>query len=340
MIISEGVKIPGNFEIKEGETIADLIKYSGGFSENSYSKSVRITRIFDEKYKIVNVSSDQFDFFQLKSGDKIEIDSVIEKYDNRLILKGSVYKPGIFALNDGMTVKNLIEEGEGLKPDTYKKRAFITRTNEDLSTTNISFDLMKQINLKEDPIYLKKDDVLNILSVNDLRDDNYIEISGEINKPGIYPFSENLTLNDLILLAGGIRKNGTLNSIEVSRVNKSDYSKSAQIYNLSLEDINNESDFNLEPYDNIFIRKNPDIDYKRFARIEGEVKYPGTYTISSKKERISDLIKRAGGPNEYAYNKGATLIRKTEYAEGSSQIQNEINDLTRLKKNYLLINQF
>ena len=330
-----GVKTPGKFEIKNGETVADLINYAGGFSEESYSKSLRITRVFDDKYKIVDVNSNQFEFFQLKSGDKIEIDKVIEKYDNRLILKGSVYRPGIFALTEGMTVKDLIEKGEGLKPDTYMERSFITRTNEDFSTTNISFDLNRQINSLENPITLKKDDVLNILSINDLKDDNYIEISGEISKPGIYPYSNNLTLNDLILLAGGVRKNATLASIEVSRINKYDDSDSAQIFNLSLSDLKSESNFDLKPFDNVIIRKNPEIDIKRFARIEGEVKYPGEYAISSKKERISDLINRSGGPNEYAYYKGATLIRKTEFAEESSLIENEIKDLTRLKEKIL-----
>jgi len=330
-----GVKTPGKFEIKDGETLADLINYAGGFSEDSYSKSLRITRVFDDQYKIVDVNSDQFEFFQLKSGDKIEIDKVIEKYENRLILKGSVYRPGIFALTEGMTVKDLIEKGEGLKPDTYMERSFITRTNEDFSTTNISFDLKKQLNFLEDPIILNKDDVLNILSINDLKDDNYIEISGEISKPGIYPYSNNLTLNDLVLLAGGVRKNATLASIEVSRANKSDENQTAQIFNLSLSDLKSESNFDLEPFDNVIIRKNQEIDIKRFARVEGEVKYPGEYAISSKKERISDLINRSGGPNEYAYYKGATLIRKTEFAEESSLIENEIEDLTRLKEKIL-----
>ena len=336
--ISGGVKIAGKFEIKNGETIADLINYSGGFSEDSYSKSIRITRIFDEKYKIVDVNSDQYEFFQLKSGDKIEIDKIIEKYDNRLIVKGSVYKPGVFALSEGMTVLNLIEKAEGIKPDTYLERGFITRTNEDFSTTNISFNLSNQINSIDNPILLKKDDVLNILSINELRDDNYIEISGEINKPGVYPFSTNLTLNDLILLAGGVRKNATLAGIEISRINKSDDSESAQIFKLSLDDLESELNFNLEPFDNIIIRKNPDIDLKRFARVEGEVKYPGEYAISSKKERISDLINRSGGPNEYAYYKGATLIRKTEFAEEYSLIENEINDLKSLKEKILTNN--
>ena len=331
--ISSGVKTPGKFEIKNGETLSDLIKYSGGFSEDSYSKSVRITRIFDEKYKIVDVYSDQFDFFELKFGDKIEVDKLIDKYENRLIIKGSVYKPGVYSLSENMTVKDLIQKAEGLKPDTFTNRGFITRTNDDFSTTNISFNVLNQINDAEEPILLTKDDVLNIISINDLKDDNYVEISGEINKPGVYPFSKNLNLEDIILLAGGVRKNATLKSIEVSRLNSSNNSLiSSEVFYIDIDDLNSESNFELKPFDNIIIRKDPNIEYLKFARIEGEVNYPGQYAISSKKERISDLLKRAGGPNEFAYYKGATIIRKTEFAEESSQIQNEIDDLTKLRK--------
>jgi protein involved in polysaccharide export with SLBB domain len=331
--ISDGVKSPGKFEIKNGETVSDLIKYAGGFSENSYSKSIRITRIFDEKYKIVDVYSNQFDIFELKSGDKIEVDKIIEKYENRLIVKGSVYKPGVYSLSKNMSVKDLIEKAEGLQPDTFMNRGFITRTNEDFSTTNISFNILNQINELENPIFLEKDDILNIISINDLKDDNYIEISGEINRPGVYPFSKNLNLEDIILLAGGVRKNATLNSIEISRVNSSENSlSSSEVFYVDIDNLNSDSNFELKPFDNIIIRKDPSIEYLKFARIEGEVNYPGKYAISSKKERISDLLKRAGGPNEYAYYEGATIIRKTEFAEELSQIQNEINDLTRLRE--------
>ena len=331
--ISSGVKTPGKFELKNGETLSDLIKYSGGFTENSYSKSVRITRIFDEKYKIVDVYRDQFDVFELKFGDKIEVDKLIDKYENRLIIKGSVYKPGVYSLTKNMTIKDLIQKAEGLKPDTFIKRGFITRTNEDFSTTNIPFNVHNQINDIDKPILLIKDDVLNIISINDLKDDNYVEISGEVNKPGVYPFSKNLNLEDIIILAGGVRKNATLKSIEVSRVNSSKNSLiSSEVFYIDIDDLNSESNFELKPFDNIIIRKDPNIEYLKFARIEGEVNYPGQYAISSKKERISDLLKRSGGPNEFAYYKGATIIRKTEFAEESSQIQNEIDDLTRLRE--------
>ena len=269
----------------------------------------------------------------MKSGDKIEVDKVIEKYENRLIVKGSVYKPGVYSLIKKMTVKDLIEKAEGLQPDTFMDRGFITRTNEDFSTTNISFNVLNQINGLDKPIFLEKDDILNIISINDLKDENYIEISGEINRPGVYPFSKNLNLEDIILLAGGIRKNATLKSIEISRLNSSENPLSpSEVFYVDIDNLNSDSNFELKPFDNIIIRKDPNVEYLKFARIEGEVNYPGKYAISSKKERISDLIKRAGGPNEYAYYEGATIIRKTEFAEESSQIQNEINDLTRLRE--------
>ena len=330
--ISDGVKTPGKFEIKNGETVSDLLQYAGGFTEKSYSKSVRITRIIDNKYKIVDVNKDQFEFFQLKSGDIIEIDKVIEKFENRLVVKGSVFKPGIFSLNENMTVKELIEKAEGLKPDTFMDRAFITRTNNDYSTTNISFNILDQINKTDSPIYLQKDDILNVLSVNDLKDDSYIEISGEINKPGVYPFSVNLDLDDLILLAGGVRKNATLNNIEISRIKSSNNSqKSSEVFYVNIDDLKSNSDFSLMPFDNVVIRKDPNIETIKFIRVEGEVIYPGKYAISSKKERISDIINRAGGLNEFAYLKGATIIRKTEFADDYSDIQKQIKDLNNLK---------
>ena len=160
---------PGRFESKEGESLKNLIDYAGGFKENAYKKSVKITRIFDDKLKIVDVNSDQFDFFIPKSGDIIEVDQIVMKYENRLLIKGSVYKPGVFSFQDGMTVKDLIIKAEGLKPDTYFEKAYITRTNPDYSTTTIPFNLTNQVNGSENPIALQQDDVVLISSINDLK---------------------------------------------------------------------------------------------------------------------------------------------------------------------------
>jgi len=331
--IKGNVITPGRFESKEGESLKNLIDYAGGFKENAYKKSVKITRIFNDKLKIVDVSFDQFEFFTPVNGDVIEVDQIVMKYENRLLIKGSVYKPGVFSFQDGMTVKDLINKAEGLKPDTYLEKAYITRTKSDYSTTTIPFNLTSQINGSEKPIALQQDDVVLISSINDLREDQYLEISGEVNMPGIFPYSSNLSLNDLIILAGGLRNNATLKNIEISRLKSSgnnDFDKNAELINIDLNNLNDES-IKLKPFDNVIVRKNPFIEQMTYAYIEGEVKFPGKYLISSKKERISDLLKRAGGLKEFAYQKGATIIRKTEFVNDKNDIEKQIDDLNKLK---------
>ena len=330
--IKGNVITPGRFEFIEDESLLDLINYAGGFRENAYRKSVKITRIFDDKLKIVDVNSDQFEFFNLKSGDIVEVGQIINKFENKVVIKGSVYRPGIYSFEEGLTLKKLIEKSEGLKPDTYFEKAIITRTNDDLSTTTISFNLRNELNKNNDQIFLKQDDVVSISSINDLREDRYLEISGEINNPGIYPYSQNIKLNDLIIIAGGLKNKATLRNIEVSRLkssNNNDFDKSSEIMYVNLNE-NNDS-FELKPFDHIIVRKDPSIEALTYANIEGEVKYPGKYAISSRKERISDFIERAGGIKDYAYLKGGTLIRKTEFFDKKSETDKQIDDLEKLK---------
>ena len=324
---------PGRFETKSNETLSDLIFYAGGFNEKAYKKSIKITRVFDDKLKIVDVSSDQFDFFIPKSGDIIEVDQIVMKYENRLLIKGSVYKPGVFSFSEGITVLDLINKAEGIKPDTYFNKAYITRTNNDYSTTTIPFDLSKQISGTDPPISLEEEDIVLINSINDLREDKYLEISGEVNNPGVFPYSENLSLNDLIILAGGLRIDATLKNIEISRLKLSgnnDFDKNAELINVDLINLQDQS-IKLKPFDNIIIRKDPSIEQMTYAFIEGEVKFPGKYLISSKSERISDILKRAGGLKEFAYQKGATIIRKTEFVDDKNDIEKQIDDLNSLK---------
>ena len=330
--IKGNVITPGRFEFIEDESLLDLINYAGGFRENAYRKSVKITRIFNDKLKIVDVNSDQFEFFNLKSGDIVEVGQIINKFENKVVIKGSVYRPGIYSFEEGLSLKKLIEKSEGLKPDTYFEKAIITRTNEDLSTTTISFNLRNELSKNDDQIFLKQDDVVSISSINDLREDRYLEISGEINNPGIYPYSQNIKLNDLIIIAGGLKNKATLRNIEVSRLkssNNNDFDKSSEIMYVNLNE-NNDS-FELKPFDHIIVRKDPSIEALTYANIEGEVKYPGKYAISSRKERISDFIERAGGIKDYAYLKGGTLIRKTEFFDKKSETDKQIDDLEKLK---------
>ena len=331
--IEGAVKIPGKFETKDDETLADLLAYSGGFSENAFKKSIKLTRIIDGELKIVDKNSDQFEFFQPISGDKYQVDQILEKYNNRVIVNGAVYRPGTFSVFDGMFIKDLIEKAGGLKSDVYFEKAYVTRTNKDYSTTTISLDLKNEIN--NPSFILKEEDVLNIISLNDLSEDNYVEISGEINNPGVFPYSENLSVSDLILLAGGFKKNASESRIEINRRLSSDEELNenniTEILTFDFNQNLKESSITIKPFDQVIIRKNPNFYVQQYARVEGEVMYPGKYAISSKNERISDLINRSGGFKNMAYLKGATLIRLTEFAELKSDLTKKIKSLNDLK---------
>lgn len=331
--INGAVKSPGKFETKENETLSDLLFYAGGLSENAYKKSIKLTRIIDGELKIVDINYDQFDFFTPIAGDIFEVDRVIEKYNNRVIVNGAVYRPGTFSVFDGMTIKDLIEKADGLKSDVFLDKAYVTRTNKDYSTATIAINLENE--LKNPNFVLMEEDVLNILSINDLNEENYIEISGEINNPGVFPYSKNITLSDLILLAGGFKENASSNRIEINRRFSSDEelneNKITEILTFDLGKNFENSSIAIKPYDQVIVRKNPNFYVQQYARVEGEIMYPGKYAISSKNERISDLIERSGGFKNMAYLKGATLIRLTEFAEIQSDLTKKIKNLKNLK---------
>ena len=332
IFVEGAVKTPGKFEIKAYETLLDLINYAGGLSENAYTKSVKLTRIIDGQLKIIDINSDQFEFFKPLNGDKYIIEKIIEKYNNRVMVNGAVYRPGTFSLSDGMTVKNLIDKAEGLKSDVFLDKAYVTRTNDDYSTSTIALNLRDE--LKNPNFILQEEDVLNIFSVNDLSEDNYIEISGEINNPGVFPYSENISLSDLILLSGGFKENASSSRIEINRritSNKLNENNITEILTFDLDKNLNKSSIVIKPFDQVIVRKNPNFYTQQYARVEGEVMYPGKYAISSKNERISDLLERSGGFKNMAYLKGATLIRLTEFAEFKSDITKKIKNLTDLK---------
>ena len=330
--IDGAVKSPGKFEMKDEETLLDLLNYAGGLSENAFKKSIKLTRIIDGQLKVVDINSDQFDFFKPMDGDKYMIEKIIEKYNNRVIVNGAVFRPGTFSLTEEMTVKNLIDKAEGLKTDVFFDKAYITRTNEDYSTSTIALNLKDE--LKNPNFILQEEDVLNILSINDLSEENYIEISGQVNNPGIFPFSKNITLSDLILLAGGFKENATSNRIEINRrlsSNELNENNISEILTFDLDKNLNNNSIIIKPFDQIIVRKNPNFYTQQYARVEGEVMYPGKYAISSKNERISDLINRSGGFKNMAYLKGATLIRLTEFAELQSDLNKKIKSLNDLK---------
>ena len=329
------IKNPGRFEFTKNESLKDLLNYAGGFSEKAFKKSIKLTRVIDNQLMVMDVNEDQYKSFEPKSGDLFKVDRILETYRNRVILKGAVQRPGIFSLDDKMTVSQLIKKANGLKPDALIANAYIKRTNSDFSTINISFNLDKLIKGEIEDIILNKEDVLTIISKNDLINDQFIKISGEVSKPGIFPYSNDISLSDIIILSGGFNDKSFANRIEITRrISKNSLSEQniSEIITLDLSsDLDSLETIILEPYDEVIIRKNPNFYAQRYVSIEGQVNYPGKYAISSFNERISNLLERSGGIKSFAYKKGATLIRKTEFFKKDSEEIKQINSLNNLK---------
>ncbi|MBK0384089.1 SLBB domain-containing protein [Pedobacter sp. SD-b] len=321
------VKRPAIFEMKDSENFNDLLNFAGGFTESAYKARVKVLRNTDTEKKIVDVSEDEFNSFEIKSGDKYFVNEILDRFENRVTIEGAVFRPGQYQLEPGLTLKTLIQEAEGIKEDAFKPRAYITRLTDDLNTELISFDVAKILNGQAEDIPLKREDVVSISSIFDLKEEYKVTINGEVRRPGDFPFSENMSLEELIIKSGGFKESATPQRIEISRrVKNSDATsksaKTAEVFqinidkNLSIE----AAKFILKPYDIVTVRTSPGYEVQQQVRIDGEVMYPGYYTITKKDERLSDLIKRAGGLTALAYADGASLKRAGSF---DTQIEKE-----------------
>lgn len=331
-------KTSGRFELKDGETLKDLMDYGGGFAEDAFRKTIKVNRIIDGERVIADVDEDQFQVFTPRPGDIYEIGKVLNRYKNRVIVKGAVFRPGNFSITTESTVKQIIEDSEGLRPDAFLQRAFITRSREDLSLETISFNLGALINGVEPDIKLQKEDILNVLSRNDLKEEQYVEVSGEVNNAGIFAYSEGMSLQDIILLAGGFKESATGKRLEVTRRVTDELENTFSLSNVLIKDADrgflnrvDSEPMMLKPFDHVLVRRNPNFHVQQYATVEGQVFYPGAYAIQNHGERISDLLNRAGGLNNYAFIEGATLIRRTEFFEEKTDIEEQVNDLEKLR---------
>ena len=332
--VKGSVKKPGIYEIRDSETFSDLIRYFGGFKEMAYSKSIKLTRVSDDQLMIIDLQENQFKNFKTKPGDIYVVNEVLNKFTNRVIVKGAVNRPGTFSITKNLSVKELINKSGGLRSDVYFQMATIKRTNDDFSTNLISFNLSDLLNNNIDDIKLSKEDVLTIFSISDLTEQRFVEISGEINNPGVFPFSNKLMVDELILMAGGFTNDADSNRIEISRIYKSDELNTNTISEIFTYDIDDANKFQIQPYDQIIIRKKLNSSYQKYIEIEGEVAYPGKYVITNKNERISDVLKRAGGFKTMAFLEGATLFRLTESFKSDSDINKKLQKLQKLKSNF------
>jgi len=340
--LNGAVKIEGRFELLKNESLQDLLNYASGFNEQAYTKTIKVKRVSDGEHIVADINKDQFEIFTPKSGDVFQVDKVLDRYKNRVIVNGAVYRPGVYAITKGLGVKGLLAKTEGLKQDALTTTANIIRTNEDLSTSSITFNLRDVLSGKDQDILLQKEDVLTITSKNEIKEDDYVEIAGAVNQPGIYTYSKGMKLKDLILKARGFNKNAAETRVEISRKLKdsnADNSKLSQVIVVDIskefDDLENENNIILSPFDHITVRTNPNFKEKQFVYVDGQVNYPGLYAIESKSERVSDLLKRSGGVNEFAYPNGATLIRKTEYYKKETEFDKQQTTLLALKENLI-----
>jgi protein involved in polysaccharide export with SLBB domain len=318
------VRREGLFEVKQGETLQDLYVYAGGFNPNAYKERVTVRRLDKNQRKILDVPQPEYSSFFPSDGDEILIGEALDRFSNRVQISGAINRPGEYSLEEsGLTVKGLLEKAAGLKPDAFLTRATLYRTSFDLTLAAESLNLQGILEGSSVDIELKNEDLLFIPSRYDIQEEYYVKISGEINSPGSYPFGSSMTVGDLILRAGGLLESASSSSIEIaSRVRDASSGSLAEITTInidaSLQLTDLEKSKQLLPFDHVFIRKSPGFEREQLVDVKGEVMYPGEFAISNANERISDVIKRAGGLTPFAYPKGANLIRKTIYFKGLS----------------------
>lgn len=310
------VKRPAIFETVAGESLLDLVKYAGGFSENAYTAKVKVLQKTDKERSVKDIYADQFADYSPKAGDQFIVEPILERFANRVSILGAVFRPGLYGMEPGMTLKQLLEQADGVREDAFLERGIINRLRADNTAELINFNVQEVLAGTGADIPLKREDKIEIASIFDLRDEYKFTVQGEVRLPGDFPFASNATLGDLIQKAGGLNESAKNARIEIARrLNNREVADptSSQTILVDINDgILSDLSIALQPYDVITVLGDAGFRTQRQVKIEGEVLFPGIYTISREDERISDIIKRAGGLTSYAYTEGASLKRTGE----------------------------
>ena len=332
------IKRPLIFEVTPEDNMEDLIRYAGGYTDLAFKDRISISRITGNQRSVSDVYQNQLGLFSLKGGDEVTVGRIIDRYSNRIQIKGAVFRPGIFALTEGLTLTQLIKNAEGLKGDAYTQRASILRTKGDLSAEVLEVNLQAVLAGSQADVLLQREDVVRISSIYDVQNERYIQILGEVKRPGTYPYAAGMTPEELIITAGGLQESANLNDIEIAR--RLEDSDGGTLSDILTTTVNSDLSFNpnaiaLQPFDQVIVRKRANFTMQRLVSVEGQVNSPGIFAIQTSVDRISDIVKRAGGINQFAYTKGATLIRKTEFFNTESEQvrrQKNLEDLRLLLK--------
>ena len=333
------VKRPMRFEMKKDENLSTLISYAGGFDADAYTRSLRIVRQNGQEYEVNTVKDLDYSVYKMRNGDVVTAEAILNRFTNKLEIRGAVYRPGIYQLNGKLnTVRELVNEAQGLTGDAFLNRAVLYRQREDLTTEVIPVDIKAIMDGTSQNIILVKNDILYIPSIHDLEDRGDVVIHGEVAKPDSYPYADNMTLEDLIIQAGGLREAASVVRVDVSRRIKNprstvDNDTIGQIYTFSLKEgfvVDGTPGFVLQPYDEVYVRRSPGYQAQQNVVVEGEILFGGSYAMTSREERLSDLINKAGGTTNYAYLRGAKLTRVATEGE-----KKRMGDVIRLMSRQL-----
>lgn len=317
--ISGKVKRPMIYEMKKSESVGSIIKYAGGFTGDAYTKAVRLLRKTGREYSVFNIGEFDINSFHLADGDSIGVDSIINRYENMVEIKGAIFRPGMYNIGkDINSVRTLIEHAEGLTEEAFTNRAIIHRMKSDRTLEVIAVDVKGIMDGSVADVPLKKNDVLFIPTKSEMQTKRTITIHGEVNYPGMYVYADHETLEDFILQAGGLKDKASIIKVDVARriLNPkaiTNDSVIAKTYTFALKEgfvIDGTPGFELQPFDEVYVRKSPGYSHQQNIQVEGNVMFAGTYTLSSKNERLSDVIKKAGGVTDLAYVPGARLERR------------------------------
>ena len=322
-VVREGI-----FELRPNENFEDLMRYCGGFKDRAYTANVLVKRNTPSGREVVTLKNELFDDFELRSGDQITVGRISHKYANRVEISGAINRPGEYELIEGLTLSQLIRFSDGLREDAFMGRTTILRITDKNTLVNIAVNLQSVLEDPQEDIVLQNGDVVSITSIYDLGENQTISIEGQVIRSGKVPYIDSMTVEDLIVMAGGFKEAASTASIEVARkINEEDYKEDsdriAKLFQFPIsEDLSisdRASSFLLEPYDIVTVRKSESFTRNALVLVEGEVSNPGNYVLETKNERISSVLKRSGGLTKYAYSEGAVLIRQTDsYLAGSN----------------------
>jgi len=307
------VKRSGTFELKSSENFEELLKYAGNYTEQAYKASVNVYRNTAIERQLITFDPTNQSQYVLQNGDKLIVGTILNRFENKVEIIGAVLRPGEFALSDNIkTVKQLIKKAEGLREDAFRNRAILKRKRENLEPELLQINLDQLFKNDAEDIYLRREDILIIKSISETRQVQTVGIQGAVNSGGIFDYADKMTLQDLILLAGGFTDGATGKGIELSRRLYNDENRSETVevrkYDIG-KDLSEISTIELKPYDEVIIRNLPNYFAQQVVSIKGQVLYPSTYVISSREEKISNLIERAGGFRQEAYLPGIQFYR-------------------------------